>query len=54
MFSIQIPPRQSIMYESIGEMRINGQAGCGVQEYLYHEKSYLYRLGVFLKLLRFL
>ena len=54
MFSIMIPPRQSIMYESAGEYKYNAESGYGVQEYLYHESNALYRFGVFLSLLRFL
>jgi hypothetical protein len=54
IFSIKIPPRQSIMYESTGEYRCCGESGYGVAEYLYHEPNALYRFGVFLSLLRFL
>jgi len=54
MFSLKIPPRRSIMYESIGLFSCSGETGFGVQEYLYHEPNALYRLGVFLRLLRYL
>ena len=54
VFSILIPPRKSIMYESLGEMHIDGKVGYGVQEYLYHEPGRLYRTAVFLKLLKYL
>jgi len=54
LFSIRLPPRGSVMYESAGEMRCDGRTGYGVQEYLYHEPNSLYRLWVFLGLLRYL
>jgi hypothetical protein len=53
-FSLQAPPRGSIVYECVGEMRCSGKKGYGVQEYLYHEPNKLYRTFVFIKLLRFI
>ncbi len=52
--SIPVPPRQSVLYETIAEMTTNGMAGQGLCEYLYHETNPLKRFWIFIKLLNWL
>jgi hypothetical protein len=52
--SIPIPPRQSIMYESVAEMFNGKSKGYGLMEYLFHEPSLTLRFWIFLKLLNYL
>jgi hypothetical protein len=49
--SIPVPPRKSILYETVARMKMNGNTGYGLQEYLYHEPNTIKRLWIFLKLL---
>jgi hypothetical protein len=49
--SIAAPPKKSILYETIAKMKMNGNTGYGLQEYLYHEQNPLKRFFVFLKVL---
>jgi hypothetical protein len=49
--SIPVPPRKSILYETIAKMKIKGNTGYGLQEYLYHEKNPMKRFCIFLKTL---
>lgn len=52
MYSMPVPPRSSILYECISEMRWGSETGYGLQEYLYHEPNPLVRVFTFLKLLK--
>lgn len=50
-FSIPLPPRQSIMYETLAEMHYNKRTGYGLSEYLFHEPNLIPRFWILLKLM---
>ncbi len=56
--SIPVPPRQSIIYESLAEIQCKGTrsypTGHGLLEYLFHEPYIFSRCWVFFKLFRYL
>ena len=51
LVSIPVPPRKSIMYETLAEMRSDGNKGRGLQELLFHEPNPVNRFWHFLKLI---
>ncbi len=53
-FSISVPPRQSIMYETLSEMYYGKNKGYGLTEYLFHEPRLSTRFWTLLKLLTYL